>query len=70
MRIHCENVFTSRASVRLGAGQHLVDSVGVAAPLLAVLPQLTNVREGIDGAAEIGLPRLGIWLVLAWTVSS
>lgn len=56
--------------MRLGAGQHLVDSVGVAAPLLAVLPQLTNVREGIDGAAEIGLPRLGIWLVLAWTVSS
>ena len=61
---------TSPASVCLCAGQHPVDSVGIAASLPAVLPQLTDVRQGIQGTAEICLPGLGIWLVFAWTVPS
>lgn len=59
---------TSPASVCLCTGHHPVDSVGVAASLPAVLLQLTDVRQGIQGTAEVRLPCLGIWLVFAGTV--
>lgn len=52
------------------AGHHLVDSVGVVASLPAVLLELADVRQRIQGTAEIGLPCLGIWLVFSWTVPS
>ncbi len=61
---------TSPASVCLCAGQHPVHSVRVAASLPAVLLQLTDVRQRIQGTAEIRLPCLGIRLVFAWTVPS
>lgn len=59
---------TFPASVCLCAGQHPVDSVGVAASLPAVFSQLTDVGQGIQGTAEICLPRLWVWFIFAWTV--
>lgn len=61
-------LLTSSTSAFLGAGQHPVDPVGVAAPLSAVLPQLTDVRQRVQRAVEVRLPCFGIWLVFAGTV--
>ena len=59
---------TSPASVCLRTWQHPVDSVGVTASLSAVLPQLTDVRQRVQGTAKICFPRLGIWLIFAGTI--
>lgn len=59
---------TSPAPVCLHVRQHLVDPVGIAASLPAVLPQLTDIRQRVQGTAEISLPCLWVWLVFARTV--
>lgn len=61
---------TSPAPLRLRAGHHLVHPEGVVAPLPAVLMQLADVRQGIQGATKIRLPRLGVRFVFSWTVAS
>lgn len=61
---------TSPAPLRLRAGYHLVHPEGVVSPLPAVLRQLADVREGIQSAAKIRLPRLRVWFVFSWTVAS
>ncbi len=60
----------SPPSVCLRAGHHPVHSVGIAASLSAVLLKLTDVRQRVQGTAEVCLPCLRIWLVFAWTISS
>lgn len=60
---------TSPAPVRVHAGQHPVHPVGVVASLPAVFLQLADVRQGVQGAAEIGLPCLRVRLVFARTES-
>ena len=59
---------TPPASVSWCFGQHPVHSVGIAASLSAVLPQLTDVRQGVQGTAEICLPCLGVRCIFAWMV--